>query len=129
MFTKEHHSSYVYNLDSVALFNMWWALLFLAIFGNVAADEFYDRHAHTRSRLLERHPRDIRVTRSLKDDVFGTAASFSGNGEFIRWNADDNGQFPSKEFTLMFWIKPEGGQSRYTPIIGKQYSVIKKMKF
>lgn len=65
--------------------------------------------------MLERYPRDVRAS---SGSVFGKAASFVGKGEFVRLN--DNGlKLPSKEFTLMFWVKPEGGQYRYTPIIGK----------
>lgn len=97
--------------------------MFLALFGLTNADDNFDRHVHMRNRLLERHPRDVKTAASSDGAEFGQAASFGRrNVTFIRLNLNhdkmDAKKLLNEDFTLMFWVKPEGGQYRLTPIIG-----------
>lgn len=69
-----------------------------------------------RNHLLSRHPRATDVRASTANS-FGNAVSFTGR-EVIKLRLDGGTSFPSKEFSVQFWLKPEGGQYRFTPIIG-----------
>ncbi|XP_060564363.1 LOW QUALITY PROTEIN: pappalysin-2-like [Ruditapes philippinarum] len=83
----------------------------------VVCDDNLDIRADRQNRLLQRHPRAADSKESTKYP-FGTAASFGSAGEHMQLRLDDNTNFPNEEFSVQFWIKPEGGQYRFTPIIG-----------
>ena len=83
----------------------------------VVCDEYKEERADRQNRLLLRHPRDTDIKTSTTYP-FGTAASFGIAKEHMQLRLADDKNFPNKEFSVQFWIKPEGGQYRFTPIIG-----------
>ena len=53
---------------------------------------------------------------------FGSALYFDGSGQLLQLRSiTKQGKItlPDEAFTVQFWAKPEGGQGRLTPIIGK----------
>ena len=53
---------------------------------------------------------------------FGSALYFDGSGQLLKLRSiTKQGKItlPDQAFTVQFWAKPEGGQGRFTPIIGK----------
>lgn len=83
----------------------------------VQCDEHNLFQTQRQNRLLLRHPR-ADDSDSLSTYSFGTAASFGGRNEFLKLQLNDDVTLPNTEFSVQLWIKPEGGQYRYTPIIG-----------
>ena len=52
---------------------------------------------------------------------FGSAIYFDGSGQLLKLRfITKKGKIvlPDEAFTVQFWAKPEGGQGRFTPIIG-----------
>lgn len=76
--------------------------------------------------LLSRHPRATDAKASTANS-FGNAVSFTG-GEVIKLRLDGDASLPNKEFSVQFWLKPEGGQYRFTPIIGMYKKCYTKVK-
>lgn len=73
-------------------------------------------HVHGGNRLLHRHPRALDT---WSESPFGNALYFHGKGEMLKLKSLQNDEvLPDEIFTLQFWIKPEGGQYRRTPIVG-----------
>ena len=65
---------------------------------------------------------DPRRNRRNNGSHFGSAIYFDGSGQLLKLRfLTKYGRIilPDEEFTIQFWAKPEGGQARYTPIIGK----------
>ncbi|KAH3797262.1 pappalysin-1-like [Dreissena polymorpha] len=96
------------------------ALLASIFVATSKADDFDHNRMNKLNRLLERHPRDV----GRAESPFGNAVHFSGKGEFMRLrDADDDEDddagysLPNKTFSVQFWVKPEGGQYRFTPIL------------
>lgn len=83
----------------------------------VQCDEHNLFQSQRQNRLLLRHPR-ADDSDSFSTYSFGTAASFGGRNEFLKLQFNNDVRLPNTEFSVQLWIKPEGGQYRYTPIIG-----------
>lgn len=84
---------------------------------NARGNEHSALQSERTNRLLLRHPRSASST-STSADAFGTAVFFKGHEEVMKRQLGDDKIFPKDEFSMQFWIKPEGGQSRFTPVIG-----------
>ena len=118
-------ASYFTTLNSFQVVFLW-TCLFSFTYLISAADDNYVHQTNKRNRLLERHPRNVRVRTAREDGYYNNAVHFTGSGELMRFQGtnDDNDdvttfKIPNKEFSVQLWIKPEGGQYRYTPIIGE----------
>ncbi|WAR31070.1 PAPP1-like protein [Mya arenaria] len=114
-------STVCYTLDQLLVVVFTFALISTR-FSN--ADEYSSQQATRKNRLLERHPRDVASSRASVRNTLGNVLLFTGKGEFIRLrgyndDTDDVRDFilPNKEFSAQVWVKPEGGQYRYTPIL------------
>ena len=58
---------------------------------------------------------------------FGNAIYFDGSGQLLKLRfITKQGRIalPNEVFTVQFWAKPEGGQGRHTPIIGKYMYIL-----
>jgi hypothetical protein len=106
------------NVSIISVFKFYIMLFFVM---GVVCDDNLDIRADRQNRLLQRHPRAADSKESNKYP-FGTAASFGSAGEHMQLRLDDNTNFPNEEFSVQFWIKPEGGQYGFTPIIGRYVS-------
>ena len=65
---------------------------------------------------------DARRKRRNNGNHFGSAIYFDGSGQLLKLRfLTKHGiiVLPDEQFTVQFWAKPEGGQARYTPIIGE----------
>ncbi|KAL4219280.1 hypothetical protein ACF0H5_021861 [Mactra antiquata] len=75
---------------------------------------------HGENRILQRHPRSVSPG---SESSFRSSLYFHGNKEMLKLKPSiDDIILPNEEFTLQMWIKPEGGQYRRTPIVGKNDS-------
>ncbi|KPA18765.1 secreted protein, partial [Candidatus Magnetomorum sp. HK-1] len=53
------------------------------------------------------------VTRSIGQGIFGDAAYFDGNGDYLEINVDEHLMFSTDDFTIDFWIKSEKYDDSY----------------
>ena len=91
-----------------------------------AQKQLSDRHGSCTVTDKERHSTRARVRRKRHVDMtrgpgsLGTAAYFSGRSEALVLKMEGNGRsIPNTEFTVEFWMKPEGGQPDPVRILGE----------
>ncbi|XP_053380167.1 pappalysin-1-like [Mercenaria mercenaria] len=97
----------------IRAFNIYFISIFV---GAVLCDDFSEMQTERKNRLLLRHPRAVDTKTSVPYSL-GTAASLGTGREYMKLRLFDDAVLPSTEFSVQLWIKPEGGQYRYTPII------------
>lgn len=80
-------------------------------------------HSARERRNADRLPRLPRGTGIRGNAEFGTALYFSGQSDFVRRSVKSHLPnpigYPTEQFTVELWVKPEGGQRSPAVIIGK----------
>lgn len=113
--------------------------IILLLYGETESDIHYNRISkmHIEKLSEKRNSREVRhrekknmYTRFVREtnksrkekNKFGQAIYFSGKREILKLRLKgkrDGNQIPRRQFALELWVKPEGGQTDPTSILGE----------